>query len=116
MLKNTSIRQITGGSILDADYPRKGSIFHSGSQSLRIYKENKLQPLAFDTAVSNVPIGVAHFPKEFPTPPRSWPERCFRVERYTEMPRGGHFAALEQPELLTEDIRAMFRPLRKTIK
>ena len=84
--------------------------------SLRIYKENKLQPLAFDTAVSNVPIGVAHFPKEFPTPPRSWLERCFRVERYTEMPRGGHFAALEQPELLTEDIRAMFRPLRKTIK
>lgn len=82
--------------------------------SLRIYKENKLQPLAFDTAVSNVPIGVAHFPKEFPTPPRSWLERCFRVERYTEMPRGGHFAALEQPELLTEDVRAMFRPLRIT--
>ena len=35
-----------------------------------------------------------------------------RVQRWTEMPRGGHFAALEEPELLVEDMRAFFRPLR----
>jgi hypothetical protein len=45
-------------------------------------------------------------------PPRSWVERVFRVEGWTDMPRGGHFAAIEQPERLVEDIRAFFRPLR----
>ncbi|CAI8770939.1 hypothetical protein EMIT043CA1_170085 [Pseudomonas brassicacearum] len=39
-------------------------------------------------------------------------ERCFKVDRWTVMPRGGHFAALEQPELLAEDIRAFFRGCR----
>jgi pimeloyl-ACP methyl ester carboxylesterase len=45
-------------------------------------------------------------------PPREWVERGYNVQRWTEMPRGGHFAAAEQPELLAEDIRAFFRPLR----
>jgi pimeloyl-ACP methyl ester carboxylesterase len=39
-------------------------------------------------------------------------ERVFRVDRYTVMERGGHFAALEQPEMLAADIAAFFRPLR----
>jgi hypothetical protein len=39
-------------------------------------------------------------------------ERFFNVQRWTEMPRGGHFAAMEQPDLLVADIRAFFRPLR----
>ena len=39
-------------------------------------------------------------------------ERFFNVQRWTEMPRGGHFAAMEEPELLVEDIRRFFRPLR----
>lgn len=81
--------------------------------SLRLYKENRLQPLVFDRPCdSNVPFGFARFPRELPTPPRSWFERVFKVARWTEMPRGGHFAALEQPELLAEDIRRLFRPLR----
>lgn len=46
-------------------------------------------------------------------PPPSWVKRAFNVQRWTVMPRGGHFAALEQPELLVEDIRAFFRPLRQ---
>ncbi|HEX2573582.1 MAG TPA: epoxide hydrolase [Polyangia bacterium] len=58
------------------------------------------------------PTGCALFPKEILVPPRVWAERAFRVTRWTKMPRGGHFAALEEPELLTEDIRAFFRPLR----
>ena len=49
---------------------------------------------------------------EAPMPPRSWVERCFNVVRWTSMPKGGHFAAMEQPHLLAEDLRRFFRPLR----
>ena len=61
-----------------------------------------------------VPCAVAMFPKnlaDYPFP-REWAERVYNVQRWTEMPRGGHFAALEEPELLVEDLRAFFRPLR----
>jgi pimeloyl-ACP methyl ester carboxylesterase len=47
-------------------------------------------------------------------PPRELAEHSFNITRWTEMPRGGHFAALEEPELLVEDIREFFRPLRST--
>ena len=59
-----------------------------------------------------VPCGVAVFPKEISQPPREWGERSYNIQRWTPMPRGGHFAALEQPELLAQDIREFFRPLR----
>lgn len=60
-----------------------------------------------------VPTGFARFPRDLiPPPPRRWIERTYNLKRYTEMPRGGHFAALEEPDLLVEDIRAFFRPLR----
>ena len=49
--------------------------------------------------------------KDLSSPPREWAERFFRVVRWTEMPLGGHFAAMEQPDLLAEDIRAFFRGL-----
>jgi len=61
---------------------------------------------------SKVPAGFAMFPKDLSHPPREWAERFFNVQRWTEMPKGGHFAAMEEPELLAEDIRAFFRPLR----
>ena len=61
---------------------------------------------------TDVPTGVAIFPKDLVNAPRAFAERFFDVQRWTEMPRGGHFAALEEPELLVEDIRAFFRPLR----
>ncbi|GAB6851864.1 epoxide hydrolase family protein [Paraburkholderia kururiensis] len=87
---------------------------HMLDASFRIYRENRLRPLAFgpNERVAT-PLGVALFPRELPTPPRSWVERVFDVQRWTPMPRGGHFAALEQPELLVEDVRAFFRPLRR---
>ena len=49
------------------------------------------------------PAGFALFPKDISTPPREWAERFFNVERWTETARGGHFAALEEPELLAEE-------------
>ncbi len=63
----------------------------------------------------NVPTGVAVFPGEFLVGqvPREWAERTYRVQHWTEMPRGGHFAAWEEPELLAQDVRAFFRPLRE---
>jgi pimeloyl-ACP methyl ester carboxylesterase len=60
----------------------------------------------------DVPTAVAVFPKDLSRPPRSWAERTYRVVRYTEMPRGGHFAPHEQPGLLAEDLAAFFGPLR----
>jgi pimeloyl-ACP methyl ester carboxylesterase len=63
---------------------------------------------------SKVPTALARFPKDISHPPREWAERFFNVQRWTEMPRGGHFAAMEEPALLAEDIRAFFRPLRQS--
>jgi microsomal epoxide hydrolase len=59
-----------------------------------------------------VPTACAIFPKEILRPPRAWCESRFDVRRYTKFPRGGHFAALEEPELLVDDVRAFFRELR----
>jgi pimeloyl-ACP methyl ester carboxylesterase len=59
------------------------------------------------------PTGIAMFPGERDLlVPREWAERCYNVRRWTDMPRGGHFPALEEPELLVEDLRAFFRELR----
>ncbi len=61
-----------------------------------------------------VPTGVAAFPVDLvPPPPRSYAERAYEVVRWSEMPAGGHFAALEEPVRLIDDIRAFFRPLRE---
>lgn len=60
-----------------------------------------------------VPVAMALFPKEpAGIPPRSLAERTLNVQRWTEMPRGGHFAALEEPDLYANDVSAFFRPLR----
>jgi microsomal epoxide hydrolase len=59
------------------------------------------------------PTGYAEFPKEILRPPRSVAERVYtNIQRWTVMEKGGHFAALEQPEALAREIRAFFRPLR----
>jgi pimeloyl-ACP methyl ester carboxylesterase len=82
--------------------------------SVRTYYENAhaSSPLKPGQHIE-VPAGFALFPKEISLPPREWAERSLRVQRWTEMPRGGHFAALEEPELLAEELRAFFRPLRE---
>jgi microsomal epoxide hydrolase len=67
------------------------------------------------TGSTKVPAAFAMFPKDISHPPREWAERFFNVQRWTDMPRGGHFAAMEEPELLVEDIRTFFRPLRSAI-
>lgn len=60
-----------------------------------------------------VPTACALFPKELLAwPPRSYVERIYNVTQWTEMPRGGHFGAMEEPELLVEDVRTFARGLR----
>ena len=61
----------------------------------------------------DVPMAYASFPRETRHPPRHFAEPFFDVRRWTEMPRGGHFAALEVPDLLADDIAAFFRRLRQ---
>jgi len=60
-----------------------------------------------------VPTGYAEFPAEMLRPPRSVAEKVYtNIQRWTKMDRGGHFAALEQPQALAREIRDFFRPLR----
>jgi microsomal epoxide hydrolase len=63
---------------------------------------------------AQTPAAFANFPKDLSHPPRRWAERFFNVQRWTDLPRGGHFAALEVPELLVHDIREFFRPFRRS--
>ncbi len=81
--------------------------------SARLYWENKL---AF-FAVKNVaiPVAVSVFPDEIYAAPRSWTERAYpKLIYYNRLDRGGHFAAWEQPELFSAEMRAAFRPLRQS--
>ena len=80
--------------------------------SMRWYYELMHDPPAAFYGQVKVPAGFAMFPKDLVPAPRDFAERIFDVQRWTQMPRGGHFAAMEEPQLLAEDIRAFFRPLR----
>jgi microsomal epoxide hydrolase len=59
-----------------------------------------------------VPTGVAVFPREITPPIRRFAEQSDNIVRWTEFGRGGHFAAMEVPDLLVGDVRDFFRPLR----
>ena len=85
---------------------------NSTTSAARIYFEARRDPAAFRYGKVEVPTAVAVFPKEPWRTPRAWAELRFNVQRWTEMPAGGHFAALEQPQLLLEDIRAFFATVR----
>jgi pimeloyl-ACP methyl ester carboxylesterase len=82
------------------------------NSSTRLYYETVHQRETGPGRVE-VPTGVAVFPEEIAMPPRSIAQEHYNIQRWTEMKAGGHFAALEQPQALVEDIRAFFRPLRK---
>jgi pimeloyl-ACP methyl ester carboxylesterase len=83
------------------------------SSSARLYYETRQQPLSLSHANRiKPPVGFAVFPGEIPIPPRELAERSLNIARWTTMPKGGHFAGMEQPQLLAEDVRAFFRELR----
>jgi pimeloyl-ACP methyl ester carboxylesterase len=76
--------------------------------SARLYWEHQHSSEGAPTHVA-VPTGVARYPKEVVRYPRSWVERRYNVTRWVDMPRGGHFAAMEQPELFAGDVREFLR-------
>ncbi len=88
-------------------------VTETATSSCRLYFEamhaGKFPPTGLRV---EVPTGCAIFPGEIVKPPRRWAERVYDIRHWTVMPSGGHFAAMEEPEALAEDIRAFFRPLR----
>jgi pimeloyl-ACP methyl ester carboxylesterase len=78
----------------------------------RLYYEIEHGGTTAPNARVAVPVGVAAFPREVLRFPRSWAEPRYNLVRWTDMPQGGHFAALEQPELLIDDVRSFFRLVR----
>ena len=85
--------------------------------AMRIYRENRLS--GSETAILprlQTPLAYADFPKEVFASPFSWIEQTYNVVQRNEMPRGGHFASLEQPDLLLEDIRKFFAKLARNTR
>jgi pimeloyl-ACP methyl ester carboxylesterase len=82
------------------------------TSSIRMYYESRRYDGAPFPERVEVPTAVANFPGELFLPPKVWVERQFNLVRWSHPKRGGHFAALESPDLLVDDIRDAFRPLR----
>ena len=80
--------------------------------AIRLYWEGRRAPLRLEKNQRiTVPTAIAHFPRELPIPPRTYVDRGYDVIRWNEFPRGGHFAATEEPDLLAEDIRSFVKSL-----
>jgi pimeloyl-ACP methyl ester carboxylesterase len=86
---------------------------NTGVSSGRLYWENKAD--FFDAKPITIPFAISVFPDELYQAPRSWAERAYpnNLIHYNRLDRGGHFAAWEQPQLFSEEMRASFRTLRK---
>ena len=85
---------------------------NTGVSSARLYWENRLAFFAPKGVA--IPVAVSAFPDELYQCPRSWAERAYpKLIHYNKLDKGGHFAAWEQPKLLSEEVRAGFRSLRK---
>jgi pimeloyl-ACP methyl ester carboxylesterase len=83
---------------------------NSGASSARLYWESLTR---FAEGTVAVPVGLSIFPKEIFRPARAWAEQRYPTLRYwSEPPRGGHFAAMEVPDLFVDEVAACFRPLR----
>jgi pimeloyl-ACP methyl ester carboxylesterase len=83
----------------------------SGISSARLYWESHLA--FFDAKGVEIPVGVTVFPDELYPAPRSWAEKAYpKLIHFNTVDRGGHFAAWEQPELLSKEVRAAFQSLR----
>jgi pimeloyl-ACP methyl ester carboxylesterase len=78
------------------------------------YYAKRHEPWPVPASRATTPTAYASFPREIRHPPRSFADQVFNIQRWTEMPRGGHFAALEAPELLAPDVAAFFRPMRSS--
>ena len=85
----------------------------TATSSARIYYESRNTRPTRPVGYVAVPTAGAIFPEEISFTPRKWAEANYNIVRWTRMPEGGHFAALEQPALLLDDVRAFFRDLKR---
>ena len=82
------------------------------TSSMRLYRETRLADAGRGAPDRiTVPTGIARFPREIIRFPRSWVEARYNVTHWADLPRGGHFAAMEQPDLFAADVREFFRGL-----
>ena len=84
----------------------------SGPSSARMYYEAFHAPTFDPPGRVEAPTGVAIYPGEPFNSPREWVEAWYNLQHWAEMPRGGHFAAMEQPGLFVDDVRTFFAGLR----
>ena len=84
----------------------------SAASSARLYWQSFGNSPLLKHGRVELPTGVASFPKEILRVPRNWCESRYNITHWTNMPRGGHFAAFEQPELFVEDVRTFFSTIR----
>ena len=91
----------------------------SAASSGRLYWENGargsvISAAAQKTAEISLPVAITVFPEDVYRPPETWARRAYRdLNYFHEVDKGGHFAAWEQPELFSDELRAAFRPLRR---
>ena len=86
---------------------------NTGISGARLYWENWGKLGYFNAKGVSIPVAVSVFPDELYPAPKSWTEQAFpKLIHYNRLPKGGHFAAFEQPKLLSEELRAGFRSLR----
>jgi len=114
-LKNNNIESVYSKDILLANIMVYiiTKTFNSASWIYYGRREEGGRFLPKDFHRIEIPTAATLFPAEMLSwPPRSYAERMYNIKRWTKMPKGGHFAALEQPELLIDDIRAFARTLR----
>jgi len=86
----------------------------SAASSARLYWESFFSIFGGESERVEIPTGIAAFPKELIKAPRSWCEPNYSITHWTAMPRGGHFAAFEQPELFVDDVTSFFATVRKS--
>ena len=87
-------------------------VTETATSAARYYYEGRHSTTPPSRRRVEVPTACAAFPGEFRFTPRRWLEARYNLTRFTMMPRGGHFAASEEPELYVDDVRAFFRDLR----
>jgi pimeloyl-ACP methyl ester carboxylesterase len=92
---------------------------NTAASSARLYWENHsniLSAVALKTAEISIPVAITVFPEEIYRAPETWARRAFpNLTYFHEVDKGGHFAAWEQPELFSAELRAAFRSLRQSI-
>ncbi|MEO8696863.1 MAG: epoxide hydrolase family protein [Acidimicrobiales bacterium] len=84
----------------------------TAGSAARLYYESITSGAVVPPPITHIPVGVGDYPQEIIAAPRRWVERDNNVIHWSDMPRGGHFAAMEEPDLFVDDVRSFFRKVR----